>query len=161
MDENSSFVSLNREDSVDAVDAVDTVDTPKKPRSLARVWWGIAIGAVLAGLFIALAISGGNFGVPAVIVALFMFAFGASLTLEFSATREVMSWMCSKSISFPGLIWEFSFDGFLWLIGMKLLFWVVGVVFGIIVAIIGFLLGVLVAPFAYPFNLISYLKEGD
>lgn len=128
-------------------------------RYLPRLWWGLGLGAVLAGAFLATVFSTSGFSLPNVIIAIFLLAFGASIVLEESACREVMAWMCSKSISFPGLIWEFSIDGFLWLIGMKLLFWLIGVIFGIIVAIIGVILGILVAPFTYPFNIVSYIKD--
>ena len=155
MEENSNIVSYDT-----PIEQEASVITTA-PRSLSRIWWGLALGAVLVGVFLVLSISGSGFSVGGLVIALFLFAFGASLTLEESTARDVMVWMATKSISFPGLIWEFSLDGFIWLIGMKILFWILGVVFGIIVAILGFVLGVLVAPFAYPFNLISYIKNGD
>ena len=158
MDENNSFVSYSVED---VKDTEDTAAPATKPHSLARVWWGIALGVVLAGGFLAFTISSNGFSLPSVIIAVFILAFGASLTLEDSTSREVMLWMCTKSISFPGLIWEFSIDGFIWLIAMKLLFWVIGVIAGILFAIIGVILGILVAPFSYPFNLIAYIRDGD
>lgn len=158
MEENSSFVSYTNDTTEDTT---DVVARSHASHSLARVWWGLAIGAVLAGGSLALTISASGFSITCVVIALFLFAFGASLPLEDSAAREVMYWMCTKSISFPGLIWEFSIDGFLWLIGMKLLFWVLGVIGGILFAIIGVILGILVAPFAYPFNLVSFIKDGD
>lgn len=150
MEDKNSFLSENAE-------AASVLEG----RSLARVWWGIAIGVALAGVFLAISISQNGVTLPGIIIALFLLTFGASVTLEESSAREVMLWMCTKSISFPGIIWEFSIDGFIWLIAIKILFWLIGVVFGIIVAIVGFILGVLVAPFTYPFNLISYLREGD
>lgn len=154
MEEKTTFVSYDGE-------ADKAPACIPSTHSMAPVWWGLAIGAVLAGVFLVVMISTGGFSFAWLVAAIFLFAFGASLPLEESAAREVMLWMASKSISFPGLIWELSFDGFLWLIGMKILFWILGVVFGIIVAILGFVLGVLVAPFTYPFNLISYIKDGD
>ena len=139
-----------------------TLNTPAESirtrRYLPRLWWGLGLGAVLAGAFLALGFSTTGFSILGLVVALFLLTFGASIVLEDSACRDVMFWMWSKSISFPGLIWEFSLDGFIWLIGMKILFWLIGVIFGIIVAIIGVILGILVAPFTYPFNIVSYIR---
>ena len=128
-------------------------------RPLPRLWWGLGIGLVLAvAVFI---LNYQSNVLYAIVFALFAYTFGASLTLEDSAVRIVMAWMATRSVAFPGLIWEFSLDGFIWLIAMKLLFWVIGVVAGILFAIIGVILGILVAPFAYPFNLVSYIRDGD
>ena len=63
----------------------------------------------------------------------------------------VVTWT-TKSFSAPGLIFTFDLDGFIWLIGMKILFWFIGLIFGIAVALIGIALGLLIAPFSFPFT---------
>ena len=133
------------------------VNTARRP--LTRLWWGIVLGVVFAaGAFALSFTAGAGIGFP-LIFSLFFLTFGASLTLEDSAPRGVMLWMATRSIAFPGLIWEFSIDGFIWLIGMKLLFWLIGLIFGILSAILGVIVAIIISPISYPFNLYSYIKE--
>ncbi len=140
-------------------------DTPilrtktKATRSIPRVWWGLAIGIVLAvGVFI-LTVKTDILG--AFVLAIFAYTFGASLTLEESAVREVMLWMATRSIAFPGLIWKFSLDGFLWLIGMKLLFAILSFLAGVLFTVLGVVIAALISPISYPINLISYIRESE
>ena len=128
--------------------------------SMARLWWGLALAVIGAIVLLAIGISGGGDALlGAIVIAVFVCPFLASLPLEDSTPRNVMFWMAHKSISFPGLIWEFSLDGFMWLIGMKILFAIVGFIFGIICSIIGFIVAVLISPFSYGFNVYSFVKE--
>ena len=126
-------------------------------RPLPRLWWGLGIGLVLA---VAIFILSYQINVLyAIVLALFAFSFGASLTLEDSAVRIVMAWMATRSVAFPGLIWEFSLDGFLWLIGMKILFAILGFLAGVLFAVLGVVIAALISPISYPINLISYIRE--
>jgi hypothetical protein len=99
-----------------------------------------------------------NFAVGGIVIGLFLASFAAGLCYEESAVRSVICWMATKSISFPGLIWEFSIDGFIWLIAMKLLFWVIGAIAGILFAIICVIAAIIIAPFALPISIVSYIK---
>lgn len=126
------------------------------PQSLTRLWVSIAAFAVTLVLIIIMGASSSVFG--AIILGLFLASFAAGLCYEDSAVRTVICWMASKSISFPGLITEFSLDGFLWLIGMKILFWVIGALAGILFGIIGVIIATLIAPFALPFNIVGFLR---
>ena len=64
----------------------------------------------------------------------------------------VIDW-ASKSVSWPGLIFEFDLDGILWLIMMKLLFWFLGILLGLAALCVGVLIGGVCAPFVFPFLL--------
>ena len=126
-------------------------------RPLPRLWWGLGIGLVLAvAVFI---LNYQSNVLYAIVFALFAYTFGASLTLEDSAVRIVMAWMATRSVAFPGLIWEFSLDGFLWLIGMKILFAILGFLAGVLFAVLGVVIAALISPISYPINLISYIRE--
>ena len=128
--------------------------------SLPHLWWGLVLAGIFAAICLAIGISGGEDAIiGAVVLCVVGCPFFASLPLEDSTPRDVMFWMGQKSISFPGLIWEFSFDGFIWLIGMKLLFAVIGFLFGIICSIIGVIVAVIISPFTYGFNAYSYIKD--
>ncbi|MBR2611658.1 MAG: hypothetical protein IKC72_01195 [Clostridia bacterium] len=122
-----------------------------------RVWWGLALGIVFAVVvFIATFKENLLF---AIVGAIFAYCFGASLTLAESAVREVIVWMATRSIAFPGLIWEFSLDGFLWLIGMKILFAIIGFLAGVVFAVLGVIIAAIISPISYPINLISYIRD--
>ena len=141
---------------------VPTSTAPQKSaKSLPRLWWGLVLGIVFAAGAFALAFTAGEGIVFPLIFSLFFLTFGASLALEIgdSTSKDVIIWMASRSIAFPGLIWEFDLDGFLWLIGMKLLFWLIGLIFGILCAILGVIVAIIISPISYPFNLYSYIKE--
>jgi hypothetical protein len=128
--------------------------------SLPHLWWGLVLAGIFAAVCIAIGISGDSDTIlGAIILCIIGCPFFASLPLEDSTPRDVMFWMGTKSISFPGLIWEFSFDGFIWLIGMKILFAVIGFLFGVICAIIGVVVAAIISPFTYGFNVYSYVKE--
>lgn len=79
-----------------------------------------------------------------------VFAFVWCLRFECVVQDVVLDWI-SKSIEWPGLIFTFDFDGFLWMIGMKLLFWALGILFGLATGIVGCTIGLICAPFVFPF----------
>ena len=81
-----------------------------------------------------------------------------SLTAMFfydSPVTDVISYMCSASIKWPGLIFTWDIDGFIWVICMKLLFAVLGFVFGAICAILGLIIGLIISPFVFPFVMVK------
>lgn len=78
--------------------------------------------------------------------------------------RDLLVYMFTASIKWPGLMYTFDWDGFLWVIAMKALFGVLGFIFGIIVGFIGLVLGLILAPFVFPYKLIKMqidIKHGD
>ena len=130
--------------------------------SLKRLWWSLAVGGAAAvGSFILLLTQNETVGdtmLGTIGFSVLIFTFVSMLFYD-CAVREVIAFMASRSIAFPGLIWEFSIDGFLWLIGMKILFWVVGLLFGIICALLGVIIGIIISPFIYPFVIVRYIRD--
>lgn len=96
--------------------------------------------------------------IAALIASFFVFSFISLLFFE-GPVRDVFFHCATTSISWPGLIFTWDFDGFVWLIGMKLLFAVLGFLAGIFMFFLGLFLGFIIAPFVYPFFLISYLRD--
>lgn len=91
-----------------------------------------------------------------------VFAFVALLFYDTPVT-DVLEYMLTASIKWPGLIFTFDLDGIIWLICMKLTFAVIGFCFGIACALLGIALGLLISPFVFPFILIKFnndIKEG-
>ena len=110
------------------------------------------ITAVFLAIMIAAMTSGFSVGLlfTALIGSYVVFSFVSCLFYDCIVQDVVLDWM-SKSFNAPGLIFTFDLDGCLWLIGMKLLFWAIGLLFGIVVGAIGITLGLICAPFVFPF----------
>ena len=86
------------------------------------------------------------------------FTFTAMLFYD-TAVTDVISYMCSASITWPGLIFTWDLDGFLWVIGMKILFGILGFLFGILCTILGFFLGLIISPFVFIYVMINVQKD--
>ena len=115
-------------------------------------WVAGIITAVFLAIMIAAMASGFSVGLlfTTLIGSYVVFAFVSCLFYDCIVQDVVLDWM-SKSFNAPGLIFTFDLDGCLWLIGMKLLFWAIGLLFGIVVGAIGITLGMICAPFVFPF----------
>ena len=100
-----------------------------KNDSLASKWVYIVVGSYLA------------------------FTFTASMFFE-GVVRDIVEYMCSKSIHFPGLIFTLDLDGILWLISVKILFAIIGFFAGILFSVLGIVAGFLVSGITYPFSLL-------
>lgn len=90
------------------------------------------------------------------------FTFTAMLFYDTPVT-DVVSYMCSASISWPGLIFTWDIDGFLWVIGMKILFAVLGFLFGIVCTLLGLFLGLIISPFVFVYIMVKFnsdIKKG-
>ncbi len=87
-----------------------------------------------------------------------VFAFVALLFYD-TPVSDVLDYMLTSSITWPGLIFTFDLDGIIWLISMKLLFAVISFFFGILCALLGIALGLLIAPFVFPFTLVKFNND--
>lgn len=92
----------------------------------------------------------GSLLVGTVIGTYVVFSFICCLFHDCAVQDVVLDWM-AKSFQAPGLITTFDIDGCLWYIGMKLLFWAIGLVFAVVVGIIGITIGLIIAPFVFPY----------
>ncbi|MBQ8880535.1 MAG: helix-turn-helix domain-containing protein [Clostridia bacterium] len=90
--------------------------------------------------------------ISGIILGYAIFSFVASLFYD-TPVINVIEYMCTASIKWPGLIFTWDLDGILWLIGMKLLFAALGFIFGLFCAALGLALGLLIAPFVFPYVL--------
>ncbi|MBR2024988.1 MAG: hypothetical protein IKA02_04195 [Clostridia bacterium] len=98
-----------------------------------------------------------------IVSAYVVFAFVASLFFD-GVVRDVLFWMATRSVRFPGLIFELDLDGILWYITVKLLFGILGFLVDVLFAILGVFVAMFIAPFTYPFSLIHQqkcIKNGD
>lgn len=79
-----------------------------------------------------------------------VFSFIASLFYD-TPVINVVEYMCTASIKWPGLIFSWDLDGLLWVIGMKLLFAILGFLFGLFCALLGIAIGLVISPFVFPY----------
>ena len=78
--------------------------------------------------------------------------------------RDMLVYMFTASIKWPGLMYTFDWDGFLWVITMKALFAIFGFLFGIICGFIGLVIGLIISPLVFPYKLIKMhidIHHGD
>ena len=125
-----------------------------------RRGWSYTIAGLVAAGFIALMVylMMGNFSLPMLAATVggsyVVFSFIFCLFYDCAVQEVVADWF-SKSISWPGLIFEFDVDGCLWYIGMKILFFVLGALFGILVGSVGIAIGMIISPFVFPYILVK------
>ena len=94
----------------------------------------------------------------AIILTYSAFSF-VSLLFYDTPVTNVISYMCTASINWPGLIFTFDLDGLLWLIGMKILFAILGFLFGLLCSILGLVLGLIISPFVFPFIMVKMHRD--
>lgn len=88
------------------------------------------------------------------VVAYCIFSFVALLFYD-GPVRDLLVYMCTASIKWPGLVYTFDKDGFLWVIAVKSLFVVISFIFGLLCGILGIALGLILSPFVFPYKLIK------
>ena len=88
------------------------------------------------------------------VVAYCIFSFVALLFYD-GPVRDLLVYMCTASIKWPGLVYTFDKDGFLWVIAVKSLFVVISFIFGLLCGILGIALGLIISPFVFPYKLIK------
>ena len=92
-----------------------------------------------------------------------VFAF-VSLLFYDTAVLDVLEYMGTASINWPGVIFSFDLDGFIFLIAVKALFAVLGFLFGLICAVIGAFVSIFISMFIYPFvmsNMKKCIAKGE
>lgn len=134
-------------------------DAIRWQRTKSFIWAGIGAALFLA---ISLIVPFSVYDFPPLVITLIgtcvVFMFISMLFFDTPVT-SVVSYMCSASIKWPGLIFTFDFDGFAWLIKMKILFAVLGFIFGTICSILGIILGLIISPFVFPYIMVKFHRD--
>lgn len=89
-----------------------------------------------------------------------VFSFAAQLRLE-SPVQNVLLYMLTRTVKWPGVIFSFNLEGLFFLIGIKLLFAVLGFIAGVLLAAVGVIIGIIISPFTFPFTIIKVNAEID
>ena len=131
--------------------------------------WAFSVSALVGGVFLLLVLLGSidSFGVGDAFFMLIgtyvVFSFIFCLFYDCVVQDVVVDWF-GKSFDAPGLIFTFDADGCLWYIGMKILFFVLGAILAVLAGIVGITLGLICAPFVFPFvlrNVNRGVKNGE
>lgn len=101
--------------------------------------------------------------IAGVILTCFIFTF-VSLLFYDTAVLDVLEYMGTASINWPGIIFSFDLDGLIFLIAVKALFAVLGFLFGLVCAVLGVFVSIFISIFIYPFvigSMIKCIKNGE
>ena len=120
---------------------------------------GAIWGGIIAILFLIIFIAGATYGgIPiAFLLGYMAFAFRTQITWD-NSVMDCFGFFL-RSFRAPGVIFELSLDGFIFLILAKLLFAVIGFLFTTIFFVVGVVVTLFYAAVAFPFALISRLRE--
>ncbi len=157
---------LERQRRLDDLDRLQkaTSDEMKRKVRISSIVAGIVAIAFLVIWIVSFAstISFGNV-VGGVILSCFIFTF-VSLLFYDTAVLDVLEYMGTASINWPGVIFTFDIDGFIFLIAIKALFAVLGFLFGLVCAVIGVFVSIFISIFIYPFVMVAMvrcIKKGE
>ncbi len=180
--ESSSSNELNKELSNTAVDSyndsnnkveeiVVSSDSPKnvEEKDTHARWvcygWSIAAGLVTLGLLLWATLSypewfgmGTGAAITTSIVGGYAIFGMIYCILSGSYLGDVFEWCASRSIRWPGLIFEWSIDGIIWVICMKIFFAIIGFLVGVVMLILAIILCMLLGGVSFPFVLIHNIR---
>ncbi len=121
---------------------------------------GFAVAALLIALSITYFVQGKtDSGIGGLVFALFGFTFSSTLILNNTFVPDL--WLTIASWGFvrlPGIIFELSFDGIVFLIVVKILFFIIGMILAVIAVLAATIIAMVMSVFAYPFAIIKNIK---
>ncbi len=144
-----------------AQEAAAAKETAAKRRLRSYIWGGL--GAALLLFFF---IIGGLFKTPAyipigIITPIAAFTLISCLFLDNNFIWDVISWISTRSISMPGVIFSLDLDGIIWLITVKLGLFLLSAVISIALFLLAIALGLVLSIFVYPFALVKSIKHPE
>ena len=96
--------------------------------------------------------------VACLILSYSVFSFAATLRLD-SPVQNMMLFMLTRSVRWPGIIFSFDLEGLFFLIGLKILFAVLSFIVGLVLAAIGVIIGLIISPFVFPISIVKFNEE--
>lgn len=129
-----------------------------KKRTKSQTFWHSVLAALAVVAFIIIGIKF-SFPIPFIIIAPYIiFSYVFCVSLETLVQFVFLDWS-EKTIQLPGIIFTLDFDGCAFLITTKILFWIIGVLFGIVVGAFGIILGIIIAPFYFPYVMYTIIRD--
>ncbi len=161
--EEAELERKRRLDDIDRLQKASSNEMKRKVR-ISSIVAGIVAIAFLV-IWIVSSASSISFGnvLAGVILSCFIFTF-VSLLFYDTAVLDVLEYMGTASINWPGVIFTFDIDGFIFLIAIKALFAVLGFLFGLVCAVIGVFVSIFISIFIYPFvmfEMVRCIKKGE
>ena len=123
--------------------------------------------SLLALLFIVMAIisfinGNASTGVFEIVLALLGFTFLGTMILNNTFIPDLWSEVSSWGfVKMPGIIFSFSLDGFIFLIVIKIIFFIVGMILALLAIIFATALALVLSVFVYPYAIIKNLKGNE
>ncbi len=138
------------------------IKNSKKQRTKSYIWGSIAaVVVLLLGLWI-FAKDGVGAIVGTVFTSIFSFTFVSCILLKNNFVEDMFIGIASWGfVKLPGIIFEFSLDGFVFLIVVKVLFWIFGMLLAFFAVVLGFIISLPISGFTYPYALVTSIKHPD
>lgn len=162
MKKNSQTIRFWRKKRQKNIDA-KVKDVRKKKRK--SIVWGSIVSVILL-VFNIMAMASGElneylgFCIPFTIFMVYAaFAFVSEVILDEGPIPEILVWFVTRPIKLPGIIFTLDLGGLAFLIVAKIGFAILGFLLGVILFLIGVGIGIIVAPFSYPFTITRINKE--
>ena len=156
---NDKVLAEKRQKNIDA----KVKDVRKKKRK--SIVWGSIVSVILL-IFNIMAMASGEFNddlayfIPFTIFMVYAaFAFVSEVILDEGPIPEILVWFVTRPIKLPGIIFTLDLGGLAFLIVAKIGFAILGFLLGVILFLIGVGIGIIVAPFSYPFTITRINKE--
>ena len=137
----------------------ETKEKFKKQRIHSFIWPTlVAIIFIIYGID-SFASGDASTGVYSIIVGVLSYCFLATMILNNTFITDMWSEITSWGfVKLPGIIFEFSIDGFIFLVLMKILFFILGIMLALLSATFATILAMALSVFVYPFALKKNLK---
>lgn len=156
---NNKVLAEKRQKNIDA----KVKDVRKKKRK--SIVWGSIVSVILLVFNIMAMVSGElneylGFCIPFTIFMVYAaFAFVSEVILDEGPIPEILVWFVTRPIKLPGIIFTLDLGGLAFLIVAKIGFAILGFLLGVLLFLIGVGIGIIVAPFSYPFTITRINKE--
>ncbi len=136
----------------------------KKKKRKSIIWGSIVTALVL--IFNIILMASGEFNeylgifIPFSIFMIYgAFAFVSEVILDEGPIPEILVWFVTRPIRLPGIIFSLDLGGLAFLVVAKIGFAILGFLLGVLLFFIGVGVGVIVAPFSYPFTISKINKQ--
>lgn len=96
--------------------------------------------------------------IACIVLSYCVFSFVATLRLD-SPVQHMMLFMLTRSVKWPGIIFSFDLEGLFFLIGLKILFAALSFIVGVLLAVVGVIVGLIISPFVFPISIVKFNRD--
>lgn len=138
----------------------DTIKALKHSLIVGGILFVLAVAVGIWGAISATSLSSGERALvfwSIFLIGIALFTFVGCMYFS-DSMQSLMVWFLTRSVRWPGIIFEFSIDGLAFLIVMKILFAVLGFLIGAAFTVAGFIIVMVLSLVIYPFSLAKAIK---